>query len=363
MINSDRPRALRRNGLSPYLEAALAAVLTLGIPLVTPLSANADIQPVTLGQAEDCAVLAGNAVTSTDLTTIIGTVALSPGITMTGFPPGIVRGEVHQNDAEAQKEKADAVAAYNDAAGRTPTATIPPNLGEGATITPGVYDTPGGVFELAGTLTLDAQGDPDATFIFQADSALNTAKTSNIDLTNGAQEDNIIWQVGDSATLGEYSTFRGTVLALNDVKVMTGAAMHGRAMALNNVVTLNGTTILPATQIMLPNAPETDTSLTSSLNPSRLGDPVTFVARVSGDFHGVSPTNTVLFKDDSVVIGSAMLDDLGVATFTTAELTKGVHPITAVYVAGGTSVGEAWVNFAPSESPVVNQQVLDRGTT
>lgn len=363
MINSDRSRALRRNGLRPCLDAALAAVLTLGAPLVMPLSANADIQPVTLGQAEDCAIVAGNAVTGTDLTMITGTVALSPGITMTGFPPGIVHGEVHRNDAEAQGEKADAVAAYNDAAGRTPTATIPPGLGEGATITPGVYDTPGGVFELAGTLTLDAQGDPDATFIFQADSALNTARVSNIDLTNGAQEDNIIWQVGNSATLGEYSTFRGTVLALNDVKVMKGAAMYGRAMALNNVVTLNGTSILPTTQITLPNTPATSTSLTSSSNPSQLGEPVTFVAKVSGSFHGVSPTNTVLFKDDSVVIGSVMLDNLGVAMFTTAELTSGVHPITAVYVAGGTAVGEAWVDFAPSESPVVNQQVLDRRTT
>lgn len=320
------------------------------------------MQPVNLGYADDCVVMAGNAVTSTHLTMITGAVALSPGTTLVGFPPGMVRGEVHRNNAEAKEEKADAVAAYNDAAGRTPTATIPPDLGGGATITPGVYDTPEGVFELAGTLTLDAKGDPDAVFIFQADSALNTARVSNIDLENGAQEDNIIWQVGDSATLGTLSTFRGSILALNNVTVMRGAAMYGRAMALNNVVTLNGTTTLPATHVTLPNNPATATSLTSSPNPSRTGEPVTFVAKVSGDFLGVSPTNTVLFKDGSVVIGSAMLDDLGVATFTTTELTRGVHPITAVYVAGGTAVGEAWVDFAPSESSVVNQQVLRRRT-
>ncbi|MBB4935752.1 hypothetical protein FHR32_000057 [Streptosporangium album] len=304
--------------------------------------------------------MAGNAVTSTNLTTITGAVALSPGTTMSGFPPGMLRGGVHKNDAEAKDEKADAVAAYNDAAGRTPTATIPPNLGGGATITPGVYDTSGGVFELTGTLTLDAMGDPNAVFIFQADSALNTARVSNIDLANGAQEDNIIWQVGNSATLGPYSTFRGNLLALNDVMVMKGTAMYGRAMALNNVVAIDGTSILPTTRVTLPNNPPTTTTLASSPNPSRKDEPVTFAAKVSGNFEGVGPTNEVLFKDGSAVIGSAMLDDFGVATFTTAELTRGVHPITAVYVGGGTAVGEAWVDFAPSESLVVNQQVLNR---
>lgn len=363
MINSSCPRALRRKTRGPWLNAAFATIFALGASLVLPPAANADIPPVDFGSAADCAVMAGNAVSSTELTAITGEVILSPGTTLTGFPPGTVHGEIHMNDEEAQKYKVDMVTAYNDAAGRTPTATIPPDIGGGATLTPGVYDTPGGVFRLAGTLTLDAKGDPDAVFIFQADSALRTARVSNIDLKNGAQENNIVWQVGDSATLGTLSTFRGSVLALNDVTVMKGATVYGRAMALNNVVTLNGTTTLPATRVTLPTNPATTTSLTSSANPSRMGEPVTFAAKVSGNYLEVSPTNTVLFKDGSVVIGSAMLDDLGVATFTTTELTRGVHPIMAVYVAGGTAVGEAWVNFAPSESSVVNQQVLNRRTT
>jgi hypothetical protein len=254
----------------------------------------------------------------------------------------------------------DAEAAYRDAAGRSPTATIPPDLGQGDTLGPGVYDTTTGSFELSGTLTLDAEGDPDAVFIFQADSSLKTARVSNIELENGAQEDNIIWQVGDTATLGTLSTFRGNVLAQNSVSVGEGAAVYGRTAALNEAVELDGRNILPATRVTLPNNPPTVTGLTSSTNPSRRQEPVTFTATVSGNYLGTEPTNEVLFKDGSAVIGSAMIDELGVATFTTDELTRGVHPITAVYVNGGTAVGEAWVDFAPSESAVLDQQVLNR---
>ncbi len=357
MINTGCSPTRGRNIGGSWLAAALVTALVLGAPLVP--SASADVPPVDLGEAEDCAVMAGDAVMSTDLTTITGEVALSPGDTMVGFPPGTVRGEVHIDDEEAQEDMADAVAAYNEAAGRTPTDTVPPDLG-GTTMGPGVYDTPGGIFEIAGTLTLDAEGDPDAVFIFQADNALNTARVSNIDIVNGAQEDNIIWQVGRSATLGTLSTFRGNVLALNSITVDEGAAVYGRAMALNGAVELDGRSTLPATRVTRPGDPATSTTLTSSPNPSRRGEPVTFTATVSGDYQGFGPTNEVLFKDGSIVIGSAMVDDSGIATFTTSELTRGVHPITAVYVNGGTAVNEAWVNFAPSESTVVNQQVLNR---
>lgn len=350
----------------------------LGVPLVPSPSMGADVSPVNLGNASNSAVIAGNAVTSTNLTTITGDVAISPGHTITGFPPGTVEGQKHIDDQVARDAVADAFAAYNDAAERKPTATISPDLGRGATILPGVYDTAGGIFELSGTLTLDAKGDIDAVFIFQADRALNTARVSNIDLINGAQPDNVIWQVGDAASLGPYSTFRGNILALNDVKVDLATALYGRAIAIRNVVGLTGTTTLPATRVTRPPAPaigstppptnrraqtedlSTTTSLTSSPNPSRQGEPVTFSATVNGNYLGTRPTNKVLFKDGSAIIGSAMLNPLGVATFTTSELARGIHPITAVYVSGGTAHFEAWINFEPSESPVVEHQVLSR---
>jgi hypothetical protein len=332
---------------------------------------------VNLGNAASSAVIAGNAVTSTNLTTITGNVAISPGHTIRGFPPGTVEGETHIDDQAARDAAADALAASNDAATRKPTATISPNIGGGGTLGPGVYDTAEHVFQLSGTLTLDAGGDIDAVFIFQA-TRLTTARVSNIDFINGAQPDNLIWQVGDAASLGAYSTFRGNLLALNDVRIDVATAFYGRAIAIKNVVTLTGTGTLPATRVTRPpNAADgspamvrkraaetgdlsTTTSLSSSPNPSRQNQLVTFKATVNGNYMGTRPANKVLFKDGSAVIGSALLDPSGVATFATSELTRGVHPITAVYVDEGTAVQEAWVNFQPSESAVLDQQVLSR---
>ncbi|WP_433240072.1 ice-binding family protein [Streptosporangium sp. CA-135522] len=326
-----------------------------------PRVKSAIVPPVRLGESEECAVMAGTSIIGTNITSVTGDLAVSPGSSVVGFPPGSVSGSIEVDNAEARREMAAAAAAYNDAAGRTPTATLPAQLG-GTTLPPGVYDTPGGEFELSGTLTLDAEGDPEATFIFQATS-LDTARVSNIDFNNGAQADNVIWQVDTDATLGNYSTFRGNVLALNSVDVSTGTAMYGRAMAINGTVSVDGTPVLPATRVDASMDPPTETTLTSSPNPSRRGEPVDFIATVTGNEDGVSPTNKVLFKDGPTVIGSAMLDRSGHAVFTTSELTRGAHEITAVYVNGGTAVGEGWVHFAPSKSPVLVQQVLNRRET
>ncbi|GII27280.1 hypothetical protein Pmi06nite_07220 [Planotetraspora mira] len=262
------------------------------------------------------------------------------------------------DNAEARREKADAVAAYNDAARRTPTATIPSQLGS-TTRTPGVYNTAGGVFQLTGTLILDAEGDPDAVFILQA-ASLVTANVSNIDLVGGAQANNVIWQLDDSATLGTYSTFRGNILARSSVAVTTGVALYGRAIALNGMVTLDGTSHLPATRVTPPDEPPTITTVTSSSNPSRRGEPVTFTATVHGPTDSVVPAGQVLFKDGDTVIGSAYNSSAAPATITTSDLTRGAHDITAVYLNGGTAVNEAWTYFAPSTSEVLTQVVLNR---
>ena len=107
---------------------------------------------------------------------------------------------MHAADAVALQAKSDLTTAYDDAAARTPTATAPADLG-GCTLTPGVYKSASSL-ELTGTLTLDAQGDPNAVFVFQAGSTLITASASRVELVNGAQPCNVFWQVGSSATLG-----------------------------------------------------------------------------------------------------------------------------------------------------------------
>ena len=92
---------------------------------------------------------------------------------------------------------------------------------------------------LTGTVTLDAQGDPAAVFIFKAGSTLVTAPNSRVSLINGASPCNVFWQVGASATLDTNTTFVGTIMALTSATLATGASVQGRVLARNGSVTLD----------------------------------------------------------------------------------------------------------------------------
>ncbi|HJX62427.1 MAG TPA: ice-binding family protein [Polyangia bacterium] len=103
--------------------------------------------------------------------------------------------------------------------------------------TPGVYTSITSLL-ITGDVTLDGQGDPDATFIFQSASSLTTADgapspgaRTRILLTQGTKASNVWWQVASSATIGLYSEFRGNILAAFDITMKTGATACGRSMA------------------------------------------------------------------------------------------------------------------------------------
>jgi hypothetical protein len=163
---------------------------------------------------------------------------------VTGFPPGLVTGgALHAGDAVATQAHADLATAYADAAGRAPATPITGDLA-GQTLTPGVYAV-GAALTLGagGTLTLDAQGDPNAVFILQAGSTLGTGANSQVDLIRGAQSCNVFWQVGTSATLGASSTLRGTIVASTSISIGDAVSVDGRALARDGAVTLINDTI------------------------------------------------------------------------------------------------------------------------
>jgi hypothetical protein len=240
------------------LPAILATIVALGVALAIARSnpATAIATPVPLGTAGTYAVLAGQSVTNTGPSVITGDVGVSPGTSITGFPPGIVLGTIHSADAAALQAKSDLVTAYNNAAGQATDAVLPPDLG-GLTLTPGVYTAPGAA-QITGTLTLDAQNNPNAVWVFQIASTLITASASNVNLINGASPCNVYWQVGSSATLGTASTMVGTVMALTSITATTGTDIQGRLLARNGSVTLDTNTITR------PDCTPTTTSSTSS---------------------------------------------------------------------------------------------------
>ena len=206
-----------------------------------------------LGAAQGFAIISSQGVTNSGLTSITGDVALSPIPTITGFPPGVVVGNVHYNDALASQALADAHTAYDNLAGEP---FLPANnksgmdLG-GMGLSPGVYhfNTSAG---LTGNLTLNTGGNAKAVFVFQIGSTLTTAVGSHVVVTGaGSKNDpNVFWQVGSSATLNAGTVFDGSIFALASVSLGTGATIvNGRVVALTGAVTLLGNTItipLPA---------------------------------------------------------------------------------------------------------------------
>ena len=224
-----------------------AAVLFVGA-LATALAARgqgadaAVVATVPMGTAATYSVLGGSTVTNTGSTVVHGSLGLWPGDHVTGFPPGLVvaPGTTDVTTAVAQQAQSDLTAAYDNAAGRplpTTTAADLTNL----VLPGGVYAGPSkGALGLTGPLVLDGQGDASSVFIFQTDSSLITASDSSVTLTNGAQECNVFWQVGSSATLGTHSVFVGNILALTSITVNTGVTVHGRTLARNGAVTMDG---------------------------------------------------------------------------------------------------------------------------
>ncbi len=230
---------VRRRRPPPRLVVAAIAAAAL-VVLVPTLGAGAAPTTVGLGTAESFAVLAGAGITNTGATAITGDVGTFPTTSETGFGTVTLTGTNHAGDAVTQQAKTDLVTAYDAAAASGPVASGFTDLG-GLTLTTGVYS--GGALGLTGTLTLNAQGDPNAVFIFQAASTLITASGSTVSLVNGAQACNVFWQVGSSATLATGSTMVGTVMALTSITATTGATVQGRLLARNGAVTLDANTI------------------------------------------------------------------------------------------------------------------------
>jgi ice-binding like protein len=195
-----------------------------------------------LGAAAAFSVLGGTGVVSTGTTVVNGDLGVSPSNSVTGFPPGIVTGTTHPGDPTAAQAQSDLTLAYTDAATRTPHTQFAGDL-NGRTFHAGIHHT-AAALALTGNLTLDAQGDPNATFIFQVDAAMNTAAASTITLTNGAQPNHVYWQVNGATGTGANSTLAGTIMATGAITLGAATTLTGRALS-KATITLAGTTVAP----------------------------------------------------------------------------------------------------------------------
>src|ERR1039457_3141980 len=150
------------------------------------MSAYADI----LGSAAAFGVLGASTVTNTGPSVVNQDLGVAPGTAITGFPPGIVLGTIHDNDAVAAQAQLDALTGYNYLAGLARTQTLTGQDVGGLTLDTGVYFFAVSA-QMTGQLTLDFQGLSYQMIVFQIGSTLTTASASSVIITNPRSDANV----------------------------------------------------------------------------------------------------------------------------------------------------------------------------
>ena len=296
-------------GLARWVGAALAVGATALVMTFGGLAALA-ATTMNLGTASSFAVLAATTVTNTGSSTISGDVGVDPGSAVTGSPLVEPPYTTFTADSVALGAQTDLTTAYDQAAGEGPATTETADL-TGLTLAPGVYQTTSdGALTLTGTLTLNAQGNASAVFIFQTGSSLITGTSSTVVLTNGASACNVFWQVGSSATL-DGSTFAGTVMASTSITLGSGVTVDGRVMASTGDVTLISDTINASACITTASLPTATPTATASATPT-----ATSAAAATVPASGAGGTSSSIGAGVLVTLGGLALLGAGVATGT-----------------------------------------------
>jgi hypothetical protein len=191
-----------------------------------------------LGTAGNFALFTTNgAITNTGISQITGNIGSNVGGS-TGF--GNVDGSMHNQDAASAQSAADLLVAYNQMNAAVPSFFPTSILGNGQTLNAGVYSISSNT-SLNGILNLDAQGDPNAVFIFQIEGTLNTILNSEVKLLNGEQACNVFWKVEGAVGMAAGTKMRGAVVAHNGaISMGVGDTLEGHALSINGAISVNG---------------------------------------------------------------------------------------------------------------------------
>jgi hypothetical protein len=189
---------------------------------------------INLGTAANFAILGAATVTNSGDSVVTGAnIGISPGTSLTGFPPGVLTAPAVEQlgtpvAAQAQADANTAFYYYQGLTGAAPIASVM----DGLTYGPGLYSSPTLSLSAGTTVTLNGTG----TYIFQIGSTLNIAGT--VLLTGGATAGNVIWLVGSSATLEGTAVAAGDIVAYASITLDGGASVAGRTIALTGAITM-----------------------------------------------------------------------------------------------------------------------------
>jgi hypothetical protein len=254
-----------------------AASNTAGAPLVSSYAwsfttgSQIGQAPINLGTAARFVVLGGTSIdnvsTAANPTRVNGQLGINPGSqsNVTGFVDstsagtgiiatgGIQVGPVAsqaQSDLLAALAEAEARTIYQVPVGTSDLALFVVSGGSPGVYPPGLYTSDSSLHLSSGNMTLDAQGDPDAVWVFKAGSGLTMANTRQVLLLNGARAANVFWRLGSSSTLGDQVSFKGNILARSSIAIGTtaemGATVEGRVLSVSGLQLHTSTLNAPA---------------------------------------------------------------------------------------------------------------------
>ncbi len=177
------------------------------------------------------------AVSSSGISFLTGNVGTNSG-SSTGF--GNVNGSMNDNNSASAQCTADLLIAYNQLNNAVPTFFPTSLLGNGQVLTAGVYNISGAAV-LNSDLTLNAEGNPNAVFIFQVQGSLSANINSKIKLISAAKACNVFWKVEGLVSLASNVTIVGTIIANNAaIEMNSNDTLEGRALSTSGAVSING---------------------------------------------------------------------------------------------------------------------------
>ncbi len=218
-------------------------LMTLSVSLVLFLTSGSvfgEVVAPDLGTSADFVLFSTNgAVTDTGSSILTGNVGNNGSTVYSGF--GNVNGVMHQSDGTTSDAADDLLTAYQQLFDAAPTYfPATPVLGGGETLTAGIYAITQAA-SLDGNLTLDAEGNAGAVFIFQTGGEFSTSANSEVILANGALACNVFWKVEGAVTMATGTIMKGNVIANNGAIVMgTGVNLEGRALSTTGAITVDG---------------------------------------------------------------------------------------------------------------------------
>ena len=235
------------------------------------------------------------------ITTVVGDIGTNAGA-FSSIPPVVLTGDIHVVDGVSAVAAVDVADAYAEVFNLTCGSGLGVTMGVGQILFPNIYCT-GAAATLTGNLTLDAQGDPDALFIFQINGAFATSTFASVTLINGASPCNVYWQINGEFDLGDFSLFQGTVLVNGAINLLEGSSVIGRVLSQDGAISLFSNTIT----IALPAVPAVITA--SGPTTFCLGGSVTLSGNDDGGVWStgeITPTITVFTSGDYFVTNTTV---------------------------------------------------------